>query len=284
MKGYAKAALTALTLTAAGWTLVQNRMLSVQKLEVTVRGLPAGFEGKRILHLSDLHKKRYGDGFNNLINSCAFLEPDYIFFTGDLFSRDETDMEPKLVLMKRLMRLAPVYYVVGNHETDCPDRSRVLNEALLKLGVHVLTNTSEHITVGDEHINVVGTALPREHYRNPRGGFSGRMPVTKELLDRLVGRPEEGTVNLLLSHDPLPFEAYSEWGADLTFAGHVHGGVIRLPIIGGLLSPERSFFPKYSKGLYRIGDSQMAVSAGLGKFRLNNPSHILLVTLRTEMT
>ncbi|MBR1393747.1 MAG: metallophosphoesterase [Ruminococcus sp.] len=284
MNGYAKAALTALTVTTAGWTLVQNRMLSVQRLEVTLKNLPAGFEGKRILHLSDLHKKRYGEGFNNLINSCAFLEPDYIFFTGDLFSRTETDMEPKLVLMKRLMKLAPVYYVVGNHETDRPDRSQVLNEAMLKLGVHVLINSSEQITLGDEHINVIGTALPREHYRNTKGGFSGRMAVTKELLDRLVGRPEAGNVNLLLSHDPLPFEAYAEWGADLTFSGHVHGGVVRLPFVGGLLSPERRFFPKYTKGLYRIGEAQMAVSAGLGKFRLNNPSHVLLVTLRTEQS
>lgn len=111
----AKLGISALTLTAAGWTLVQNRMLSIQKLSVSVKGLPTGFEGKKILHLSDLHKKRYGDGFNNLINSCAFLDPDYIFFTGDIFSRDETDLTPKLVLMQRLMRLAPVYYIVGNH-------------------------------------------------------------------------------------------------------------------------------------------------------------------------
>lgn len=275
----AKLGISALTLTAAGWTLVQNRMLSIQKLSVSVKGLPTGFEGKKILHLSDLHKKRYGDGFNNLINSCAFLDPDYIFFTGDIFSRDETDLTPKLVLMQRLMRLAPVYYIVGNHETDVPDRRDALCEALREAGVHVLINSHERIYEGDEYINIYGAALPASHYRC-KEGFKNRTPVTPALMNELLGRPEKGCVNLLLSHDPLPFKAYSRWGADLTFSGHVHGGVIRFPVIGGVLSPERRFFPKYSKGQYRLGDSQLIVSAGLGKFRLMNPSHILLVTLR----
>ena len=279
MKLPAKIGIGALGLTACGWTFIQNRMLSVQKLTVTLSGLPAGFEGKRILHLSDLHGKRYGEGFNNLINTCAFLDPDYIFFTGDIFSRSETDLAPKLVLMKRLLKLAPVYYIVGNHETDRPDRSAALNEAFRELGVHVLINSSERIYSGEEHINIYGAELPASHYRSPQG-YNDRTPVTAELMERLLGRPRRGEVNLLLSHDPLPFAAYAEWGADLTFAGHVHGGVIRLPFIGGLLSPERRFFPKYSKGHYRLDAAQMVVSAGLGKFRLMNPSHVLLVTLR----
>ncbi|MBR6044963.1 MAG: metallophosphoesterase [Ruminococcus sp.] len=280
MKLPAKLGLGALILTAAGWTLVQNRMLSVQRVSVPVKGLPAGFEGKKILHLSDLHKKRYGEGFNNLLNTCAFLEPDLIFFTGDLFSRDETNMAPKLVFMQRLMRIAPVYYIVGNHETDAPDRMTAVNAALEKAGVHVLYNSSETAKLSGDEVMITGTALPASHYRRPKG--QSRTPVTAELLRELIGEPDSERVNILLSHDPLPFEAYAEWGADLVFAGHVHGGVIRLPFIGGLLSPERRFFPKYSKGLYRIGGSQMIVSAGLGKFRLMNPSHILLVTLHCE--
>jgi len=78
------------------------------------------------------------------------------------------------------------------------------------------------------------------------------------------------------------FEAYERWGADIVFSGHVHGGVIRLPIIGGLLSPERRFFPKYTKGLYRLGKTVMAVTAGLGKFRINDPSEIMLLTLTNK--
>ena len=266
---------------AAGWVLVQNRWLTTNKYEVRVPDLPKEFDGKKILHLSDLHGKRYGDGFNNLINSCAFLEPDLVFFTGDLFSRSETNLDPKLLLMQRLMRLAPVYYVMGNHEGDAPDRALVLCTKLAEEGVHVLDNRTERITAGEAHICVTGATLPITHYRAEAGGYSGRTEITPSLMNSLVGRPEKGVPTFLLVHDPLPFRAYAEWGASLTFAGHVHGGVVRLPMIGGVFSPERTFFPEYSKGVYRLGDSQLVVSAGLGKFRLHNPSQIILVTLRS---
>lgn len=263
----------------AGWVLVQNRMLTTDKLTVAVPDLPKAFDGKKILHISDLHTKRYGEGFNNLINSCKFLEPDYVFFTGDLFSRTEKNLEPKLVLMRRLLKLGSVYYCMGNHECDAPDKANALNAALAKEGVHVLVNSTRRIYEDGEYISVTGVSLPKDHYRSD-SGFSHLTEVTPKLMRRLVGRPDRSSVTLLLAHDPLPFEAYAEWGADVTFSGHVHGGVIRLPLIGGLLSPERKFFPKYSKGLYRLGRSQMIVSAGLGKFRLNNPSQLILVTLR----
>ncbi len=263
----------------AGWTLVQNRQLMISRIDLTLKGLPEAFEGKKILHLSDLHKKRYGDGFSNLINSCAFLEPDYIFFTGDLFSRDETNLEPKLVLMQRLMRLAPVYYIMGNHEADAPERADCLNEALAKSGVHVLLNAKEPVFEGESHITVAGTALPRECYCTEDGSHRKARPVTPELLTELLGQADSEAPTLLLSHTPMPLKAYSDWGADAVFSGHVHGGVIRLPFIGGLLSPERRFFPKYTRGLYSCGDTQMIVSAGLGKFRLNNPAQLILATL-----
>ena len=87
----------------------------------------------------------------------------------------------------------------------------------------------------------------------------------------------------MLSHTPLAFRAYADWGADVTFSGHCHGGVIRLPFIGGILSPERKFFPRYTKGIYELdaeqGLAKLAVTAGLGKFRLNNPSEIMICTL-----
>ena len=266
---------------AAGWTFVQNRWLTISKYDIPVPGLPKEFDGIKILHLSDLHKKRYGDGFNNLINSCSFLEPDLVFFTGDLFSRDEVNLDPKPVLMQRLMKLAPVYYVIGNHEGDAPDKAAALCEKLSEDGVRVLNNRTERLTRGSAHINITGAVLPQSHYRADNGGYSGRTEITPALMRRLAGRPEKNAVTLLLAHDPLPFEAYAKWGAAVTFSGHVHGGVVRLPLAGGLFSPERRFFPKYSKGVYKLGNSRLVVSAGLGKFRLNNPSQIILATLKS---
>lgn len=188
-------------------------------------------------------------------------------------------LKPKLVLMRRLMKLAPVYYVMGNHETDADEKSSALNCKLEEIGVHVLRNTHERIYRGNEYINLYGAELPLECYRADGRGYRGLKSVDVKLLDKLMGTPDPEKCCVLLSHSPFPFKAYAEWGADIVFSGHCHGGVIRLPIVGGLLSPERKFFPEYTRGLYKRYGSTMVVSAGLGKFRLNNPSQLICATL-----
>ena len=267
-----------------GYCVVENRQLVTDEYDVSVKNLPDSFEGKKILHLSDLHKKRYGDGFNNLINSCDFCKPDYIFFTGDLFSRSEENLTPKLVLMQRLMKLAPVYYVMGNHEAspDAVDKAYALNCRLEREGVNVLINRCVKLTQGEDHVNLWGLALGSKYYKNSFGGYSGLPTVTSRTLTDLMGEPDKKECNILLAHTPMPFAEYAKWGADLTFSGHCHGGIIRLPIVGGLLSPERRFFPKYTKGVYTLDEASMVVSAGLGKFRLQNPAQMICVTLHKQ--
>lgn len=266
--------------------LISNRQLRVNKYELKVSKLPKNFVGKKILLLADLHKKRYGDNFNNLVNSCIAAEPDFIFFAGDLYSRDETDMIPKLALMKRLKHIAPTYYIFGNHETDNMDNAEALALKLTECGVHVLRNAMEQIKIGEDHINIYGTQLSQRFYRNEDFSHHDLPRLTKYELTKLLGEPDKSECNFLLSHTPLAFRAYADWGADVTFSGHCHGGVIRLPFIGGILSPERKFFPRYTKGIYELnaeqGLAKLAVTAGLGKFRLNNPSEIMICTLERQ--
>ena len=266
--------------------LISNRQLRVNEYELKVSKLPGNFVGKKILLLADLHKKRYGDNFNNLVNSCIAAEPDFIFFAGDLYSRDETDMIPKLALMKRLKHIAPTYYIFGNHETDNMDNAEALALKLTECGVHILRNNMEQIKIGEDHINIYGTQLPQRFYRNEDFSHHDLPQITKDELTKLLGDPDRSECNFLLSHTPLAFRAYADWGADVTFSGHCHGGVIRLPFIGGILSPERKFFPRYTKGIYELnaeqGLAKLAVTAGLGKFRLNNPSEIMICTLERQ--
>ena len=92
-----------------------------------------------------------------------------------------------------------------------------------------------------------------------------------------IRQPDEFTV--LLAHNPLDFDVHAEWGADVSFGGHIHGGFVRLPVVKGLVSPERKLFPKYKEGVYKIGDSSLVVSRGLGNIRINNPPEIVSVTL-----
>ena len=269
-----------------GYMLISNRQLRVNKYELKVSKLPKNIVGKKILLLADLHKKRYGDNFNNLVNSCIAAEPDFIFFAGDLYSRDETDMIPKLALMKRLKHIAPTYYIFGNHETDNMDNAEALALKLTECGVHVLRNAMEQIKIGEDHINIYGTQLSQRFYRNEDFSHHDLPRLTKYELTKLLGEPDKSECNFLLSHTPLAFRAYADWGADVTFSGHCHGGVIRLPFIGGILSPERKFFPRYTKGIYELnaeqGLAKLAVTAGLGKFRLNNPSEIMICTLERQ--
>lgn len=269
-----------------GYMLISNRQLRVNEYELKVSKLPENFVGKKILLLADLHKKRYGDNFNNLVNSCIAAEPDFIFFAGDLYSRDETDMIPKLALMKRLKHIAPTYYIFGNHETDNMDNAEALALKLTECGVHVLRNAMEQIKIGEDHINIYGTQLSQRFYRNEDFSHHDLPRLTKYELTKLLGEPDRSECNFLLSHTPLAFRAYADWGADVTFSGHCHGGVIRLPFIGGILSPERKFFPRYTKGIYELdaeqGLAKLAVTAGLGKFRLNNPSEIMICTLERQ--
>ena len=295
---------------AAGiYCMIQNRQLCMTEYEIVFEKLPSVFSGKKILQLSDLHTKKYGDNYDNLINSCKTADPDYIFFTGDLYSRNEVNLDHKLVLMKRLRTIAPVYYVFGNHEADTPEKAEVLAIKLEQCGINVLRNKKIRLYSGEEYINVYGadieskyyknskikrmaanvricTDIESKYYENSKGSYSNLPQLTVEKLDRMLGESDKYHFNILLAHTPFPFINYAKWGADLIFSGHCHGGVIRIPKIGGLLSPERKFLPEYTKGVYandkNENSAKMVVSAGLGKFRLQNPSEIILVTLRSK--
>ena len=268
----------------AGCFLVGNREVKVNKKEPYCPRLPKSFEGKRLLILSDLHKKRYGDSFNNLMAYCKCQSPDYIFFLGDLFSRDETDMRPKAYFMSCLQSIAPTYYIVGNHELFQPECLAALCEKLKQMGVTVLCNQKVRLTQNSEHINLYGLKLPLRYYINSSWHYSDLPVPSADYLESKLGKAEKDQCNFLLAHNPFFFEQYAKWGADVTFSGHCHGGIVRIPLIGGVLSPERKFFPKYTKGIYNskiyAQQRKLVVTSGLGKLRFNNPSEILVCTLR----
>ncbi len=259
--------------------------LQVLTYEVLSPKLPEAFNGLRVLHLSDLHAKKFGSQSLGLAAACRSLSPDMICFTGDTFSRNEQlpAVMDKLPLMQQLKETAPTYYIRGNHENDRPKLAEPFESELTRLGIHVLNNESSCFERGGESISITGIVLPRECYRLPNGSYYGLRTVTPQLIRELAGSPDRERFTLLLAHTPLPFHAYAAWGADLTLSGHIHGGVVRIGGVG-LLSPERKFFPRYTKHLYRIrtphGFSCMEVSAGLGKFRVNNPPSITICKLR----
>ena len=260
-------------------SIMGNRQLSVRQETVFLKTLPENFEGLRIVLIADLHRKQFGRDQCFLLDSVKAAKPDIIVFAGDLYSRSEHHPTDKIGFMKSLAEIAPVYYSAGNHEINDPDLFEAVCHKLKSLGINVLRNRLAVLTRGRQRVNIYGLQLPLKYYNNKDGSYHDLPEPSYNDICRYLGTTDKRQCNLLIAHDPLFFSSYEQWGAGLVMSGHVHGGVIRLPFVGGLLSPERKFFPKYTKGLYRIGNSVMAVTAGLGKFRFNNPSEVMVLNL-----
>ncbi len=246
--------------------------------------LPNSFDGMKIVHLSDLHNKVFGSNNAPLLKLIADEKPDLIVMTGDMISHNAPNTEQFLTLVKNLRKLCPVYYVNGNHElSDLDDEEfkRVAN-VLSEHGAVCLDNTSAEIYRGDEYVRICGLCYTAEYYRGVREYKRGwKALLLTDMIDYMgIKQPDEYTI--LLAHNPLDFDVHAEWGADLSFGGHVHGGLIRLPLVKGIFSPERRFFPKYKEGVYNIGNSFLVASRGLGKIRINNPPEIVSVTLNKK--
>lgn len=254
----------------------ENKRIIVRRYKISVN---APLNSKiKIVQLSDVHKKIYSNNWRQLVSQIKNLEPNIIFITGDLVSRTETDFEYKKILVEKLCKICPVYCSKGNHELDLS--SEVMykyRNMLIKAGAILLENEKAEFIKDGIRFNIYGADLEKKVYKNENGSYKNLGTYSAEDLEKIFGKPE--SISLLLAHNPFFFSEYAKWGADITFSGHVHGGAVNTPL-GGLLSPERKFFPKYTKGIYEIENRKMVVSTGIGKLRLFNPPEILLLFLK----
>lgn len=256
----------------------------VSRYCVTSPLLPKNFDGIRIVHLSDLHNKVFGKNNEPLIDLISKENPDYIMMTGDMISHNAPATDKYLTLVRKLTEMCPVYYVNGNHELSDLDEDEFnyVAKTLSEYGAVCLDNAEIEITSGSESICICGLCYSAEYYRGVREYKHGWKAFT--LIDMIhylgVKRPDRYTI--LLAHNPLDFDIHAEWGADLSLGGHVHGGLIRLPLVKGVLSPERRLMPKYKEGVYRIGNSSLIASRGLGRLRIHNPPEIVSVILKCK--
>lgn len=262
---------------------LQLNWISVTTNIIHLGDLPKEFDGYSIVQLSDLHNQEFGNENERLVKKINKIQPDMIVITGDMLTNTREISNNGDVLIKLLENLNkeyPIYYVTGEHEEGLyyEDRNKYQIEGtkenyekkLSNLGVTVLNDERTTITRQDAKINVYGL---KEH-------LTGEIQIEKRL-----GKPNEEEVNILLSHRPVYFDEYTDWGADLIFSGDTHGGMIRLPIIGGVLSAE-GFFPEYDGGLFNKENSIMVVSRGLGNnpipLRINNRPEIVEIILKSK--
>lgn len=234
----------------------------------------------KIVHLSDLHKRSFGKYNIRLIKKVRSLTPDFIIFSGDLISRHIKDLTGFEKFIENLVKIAPVYFSMGNHELDLKITDNIkyrrFIEILKKYNVHILENNSETLIYKNRKISITGALLRRTVYKID-DSYKNIERYSLEDIFNDLGNPEHECLNILIAHNPFFAETYSHWKADYTLSGHVHGGAIRIPLFDiPLLSPERKFFPEYSKGVFEIGNMKLLVSGGLGKFRLFNPPEIVV--------
>ena len=260
------------------WTLWGNTALELNEYEVVSDRIPQGFEGFRIAQVSDLHNAEFGEGNEKLIQLLSQADPDIIVLTGDLIDSRHTDIEIALDFARQAVKIAPVYYVSGNHESRVREYED-LKMGLAEAGVVILENQKVQITREGGSITLVGIGDPsfQEDYL-----FGDSESVARQAIDDLQNESDGYTI--LLSHRPELFDLYVDTGMDLVFSGHAHGGQFRLPFIGGLVAPNQGFFPKYDAGKFTEENTTMIVSRGVGNsiipIRFNNRPEIVLVTLR----
>lgn len=260
-------------LLAAGFLLWGNCSLQTTETALVSPALPPAFDGLRIVELADLHGRVFGRGSRRLLAAVRRAEPDLICIDGDLFD-EHTDLAMLPPLLRGLCAIAPVYYVTGNHEWCVPGLRGILAQ-MRACGVTVLQDDWRVLRRGEDALIVAGTD-------DPCGPAERKTPA--ELIADIRAEAGEAAFLLLLTHrnDQLP--QWSALGVQAVLAGHCHGGVVRLPFVGGLFGTDRRLFPAWDAGLYRQGETALYVSRGLGytnvHFRLFNRPEVAVIVLR----
>ena len=245
-------------------------------------------QGKTIVFLTDLHNKEFGEENSRLLETVRKVKPDAVLFGGDgmVAKRGNSDVRIPLALLTELAKEFPVYCGNGNHESRMLWKSEIYGEtyenyrtALENAGIRYLSNEAADL---DSDIRIYGLDLPKIAYL-PRSG-----EIPEGLLKETMGEPDPEKFCLLLAHSPLFFEEYAAWGADLTLSGHFHGGTIRLPLVGGVMTPQYQFFYPRCAGYFELPGkgrekSRMIVGRGLGthsiNIRLNDKPQVVVVRL-----
>ena len=262
--------------------------LEVTKYVVENKKVPKEFDGYNIVQISDLHSKLFGENNKKLIQKIKSLNPDIVVVTGDLIDGENNNYNVALDFMKEISKLYRVYYIIGNHEQKSlikkyKDEYKDYFNKLHQIDFVNLDNNKVEIVKGDSNINLYGLTVPYSCYKYL---FDNQETTSIDIdfLEEKLGKVDREQFNILLAHTPFYFDEYEKWGADLTLCGHVHGGIVRLPLVGGLLSPDRKFFPKYDLGEYIKNKSTMIVSKGLGGskvlIRVNGKPEIVNIKLK----
>ncbi len=267
------------------WQRQELKKFRVTQYETA--SLKVGKEIKIVL-ISDLHSFTYGKDNEPLLQAVRRAAPDLILIPGDLIVTKKTEKyETALRFLRALSKLqVPVFFSNGNHESKAqqPDADsyaayqRYRNE-MERLGVTVLNNQSRIIQAGGTSVRISGLELPLSCYKK------GKKPYLKEDgIKKLLGSASKEHLQILLAHHPAFAGQYAAWGADVTVCGHNHGGLVCIPGLGSVISPQFIPFPKYDAGEFTIGGRKVYISRGLGThtfhIRVFNRAELVVISIK----
>lgn len=260
-----------------------NRFI-IKRYTLTAHGIK---ENYRFVMLSDLHGKSFGRDNGKLLGEIRELKPDGIFIAGDMITaRPGRDFSETVAFIRKLADSFPVYYGSGNHEYRLDiypekygDMSKRFEDAIRHPNLFRLRNRG--CFLDKENIMVYGLEIDREYYKKIHAP-----EMNVQYIEQKLGKPEKGAYTIMIAHNPAYFPIYAGYGTNLVLSGHVHGGIARLPFLGGVISPALRLFPKYDGGVFKENDATMILGRGLGTHtlpvRFLNPGELIFVTLTPE--
>lgn len=252
----------------------QDNHLVVSEYEYSNANIPQDFDGYKIVQLSDLHDKEFGEHQERLLSQINNIKPDAIFLTGDFATKKS--VENTRILVESLSGQYEMFFAPGNHEVGCLKYDE-LKEIFLNNNVHTLENDIVTIDRGASSLHVIGLK-DLDSYKSSESPVEEMDKALKDLTADLDG------VTCLLAHRPEYIDVYSNYNINLVFSGHAHGGQFIFPFIGSVYSPDQGLFPKLTQGQHERNGTTMIISRGLGNLapvpRLFNYPEIVVVTLR----
>lgn len=244
----------------------------------------------RMTLLADLHSNQIGKENKILIQRILQFDPDLVLIAGDLIVGEAgSDTMIAQNLLEQLRKRYTIYYENGNHEHRMKVKPEIYGNTykeyhqwMMDRGIHLIENEREEIEICGIKIGLYGLELGQEYFRRS----AHRKKLTIQEMEAYLGKKKTDEFSIVLAHNPVFFSVYAAWGADLVCSGHLHGGMARIPGIGGIISPQMCIFPKYDRGRYKNEKSEMIVSAGLGMhtipFRPFNPIELVHMELTND--
>lgn len=286
------------------WAFIEQKLLVTTKYTICSTKLPKQLDQTNFVVLADLHNNTFGKRNIRLINQIKKLSPDFILVAGDMINK-KAPCYPShaYTLLEQLAKSYPIYYAYGNHELRMEQYLDLVSEHKLSsdvkhikylhstwvefkkhlsdAGVIFLKNESVFVNKNNCRLRITGFSIEQKYFDRNK-----KLKMEDGYLEELVEASTTGEYQILIAHHPFYLKSYAKWGADVILSGHVHGGMVRLPGVGGILSPQAKFFPKYQSGIYTEDGKYLVVSRGLGSHsimpRLFNIPELVSVNLKIK--